>query len=100
MTSELPTAPVQEKPAGGVINPFSLFSTFISIKDTQKSSEIPTSPTTTAVVEKLDRTDSHDSLQSYVNIKSTDTAPPPTWGNYLSSFVWKQSTIEQAKKQD
>ncbi|GAA5810052.1 hypothetical protein MFLAVUS_003470 [Mucor flavus] len=102
VTNELPIAPVQE--TGGIINPFSLFSTFISVKNIPAPIETATPPTTatttTAVVEKLDRTDSHDSLQSYVNIKSTETSPQPTWGNYLSSFVWKQPTAEQDKKQD
>ncbi|KAG2230672.1 hypothetical protein INT48_008013 [Thamnidium elegans] len=109
VTNELPIAPVQE--TGGIINPFSLFSTFISVKnvpspppiETAASSSLTTTTTTTttAVVEKLDRTDSHDSLQSYVNIKSTETSPQPTWGNYLSSFVWKPpTTTEQDKKQD
>ncbi|KAI9264703.1 TB2/DP1, HVA22 family-domain-containing protein [Helicostylum pulchrum] len=113
VTNELPIAPIQE--TGGIINPFSLFSTFISVKNVPAPIETvavaaaaaspTTTTTTTAVVEKLDRTDSHDSLQSYVNIKSTETSPRPTWGNYLSSFVWKPPTTtttatEQDKKQD
>lgn len=103
MTNELPIAPVQE--TGGIINPFSLFSTFISVKNIPAppiETATPPTPTTTAVVEKLDRTDSHDSLQSYVTIKSNETSPQPTWGNYLSSFVWKQptTTTEPDKKQD
>ncbi|KAK4515087.1 Component of a membrane-bound complex containing the Tor2p kinase [Mucor velutinosus] len=67
-----------------------------------------TSATTAAEDSKLDRTDSHDSLQSYVNIKdgsSANTTPDlqntkpattessaATWGGYLSSWVKKPSS--------
>lgn len=70
-----------------------------------------TSATTAAADDnKLDRTDSHDSLQSYVNIKdgssanttpdlqntkpaaATTEAPAATWGGYLSSWVKKPSS--------
>jgi hypothetical protein len=62
----------------------------------------------------LDRTDSHDSLQSYVNIKSADdnnnNTSQSSWGGYLASYVWKQpnatattnttGNIQDSKKQD
>ncbi|KAL9548874.1 hypothetical protein MBANPS3_005475 [Mucor bainieri] len=68
-----------------------------------------TSATTAAEDNKLDRTDSHDSLQSYVNIKDGSSAnatpdlqntnkpataetPAATWGGYLSSWVKKPSS--------
>ncbi|CAO3653842.1 unnamed protein product [Mucor fragilis] len=67
-----------------------------------------TSATTAAEDNALDRTDSHDSLQSYVNIKdgssanatpdlhntkpATSEAPAATWGGYLSSWVKKPSS--------
>lgn len=82
-----------------------------------------TSATTAAEDNKLDRTDSHDSLQSYVNIKEGNSAnttpefsnPKPTtseasaatWGGYLASWVKKPSSsssiptvVSEDKKQN
>jgi hypothetical protein len=69
-----------------------------------------TASTTTAAPtntsnEKLDRSDSHDSLQSYVNVKENTSAsttpellqqPGAGWGGYLSSWIKKPDP----KKQD
>lgn len=82
-----------------------------------------TSATTAAEDNKLDRTDSHDSLQSYVNIKegnspnttpelsnpkpATSEASAATWGGYLASWVKKPSSsssiptvVSEDKKQN
>jgi hypothetical protein len=73
----------------------------------------PATPSATAAPnnEKLDRSDSHDSLQSYVNVKentSTNTSPQSPqqsgagWGEYLSSWIKKPATatVADQKKQD
>lgn len=78
----MPTPVVAE--TDGIISPYNLFSTLI-LKTVTTATE-PIEPVTKTI--ELERTDSHD---SFVNIKSTDTAAPPlTWTGYFSSFVWKQ----------
>lgn len=114
-----PTTPTAAE-TGGIINPYNLFSTLITstanrfqqqehqspivspvVTDTPSPVIITASPTPT----KLDRTDSHDSLHSFVNVKSADettNSPQATWGGYLASYVWKQQQQQpvQDKKQD
>lgn len=135
MTAEQNTVePVQQTPTvaetGGIINPYNLFSTLIASTATRfqqqqqqqqkpekhspvASPAVPETPSPVIVTgspssTKLDRTDSHDSLHSFVNVKSAGeatNAPQATWGGYLASYVWKQQQAPatnptQDKKQD
>lgn len=134
--------PVIDGTGGYIINPYSLFSTLITTTTNRlqqaqheksavpKQEHVPalsyistpvTSSTTSTAVptntnnEKLDRSDSHDSLQSYVNVKENTSAsttpdlprqPAIGWGEYLSSWMKKPSsptsvpTIADQKKND
>lgn len=102
------------------MNPYNLFSTLVlsTAQRFQQQGETVTSPTPIQSVivtppppltvsttgdaathsgEKLNRTDSHDSLNSFVDVNKTSNTVTPEltqqqqqgWGGYLSSFVWK-----------
>ncbi|KAI8373725.1 TB2/DP1, HVA22 family-domain-containing protein [Blakeslea trispora] len=89
-------SPVEDRAGNNIIHPYDLFSTLIANRFQQASvSEISVD---TPVVEKLERSDSHD---SFVNIKQgantttvTPNLPPhqvtsPSWGNYLAGWIKK-----------
>ncbi|OBZ85569.1 Receptor expression-enhancing protein 4 [Choanephora cucurbitarum] len=93
-------SPVEDRAGNNIINPYDLFSTLIS--STANRFQSPSESTTeTPVVEKLERSDSHD---SFVNIKEganatavTQDVPPqevasPSWGNYLAGWIRKPSS--------